>query len=496
MIMKVKYLIFILFIGFIIQGCENEFLNEAPVSEINTLSFFATERQFEQAVNAAYSDLRILAGSGSNMEGAFWAFGEMRSDNATFQHNLTDQAGYRFWNLDQFIMDAQNEILSTTWNACYAGIGKCNNVLKYLEGTNIGNKDRFAGEVRFLRALYYFTLVRAFGDVPLVTRPATSYNEAFEFNKRVPTSQVYELIYEDLNFAKQNLPKSFTGNNAGRATEGAARTLLAQALMYNQRYSDAIPELEAVKNRGVYGLLDDYASVFSITNERNKEIIFAVQFIEGPFGLGSANMYRFLPWNSARTLLPLGQLTARTGMNIPSEDLIDSFEEGDKRLNMINLSYVDNQYGTYRNTIVPYTLKQMHPGHTTQGITGNDWPLMRYPLVLLKLAECYLRVGGGDPVPLVNQVRTRAGLAPLSTVTLENIIHERRVEFHNENDRWHVLVRTGIVEDVMKAYGERERARRPNVATGRAFETIKILYPIPATVLANDPTMEQNPEHR
>jgi starch-binding outer membrane protein, SusD/RagB family len=491
-----KFLISIVLVGFMIMGCEDEFLSETPVSAISTLSFFQTESQFEQGVNAAYSDLRTLAGSSYNYEGAFWIFGEMRSDNTTFQHNLTDQSGHRFWHLEQFIEDSGNEILSTAWNACYAGIGKCNIVLKYIEGADIGNKERYSGEVRFLRALYYFTLVRAFGDVPLLTRPATSYNEAFELNKRVSTNLVFDLIIEDLNFAKQNLPKSYSGNNVGRATEGAARTLLAQVLMHNQNYSDAIPELTAVMNSGTYELLDDYASVFSIANERNKEIIFAVQFIDGPYGLGGANMYRFLPWNSGVKLISHGQMTARTGMNIPSEDLIDSFEEGDKRRNMINFSYVDKQFGTYRDTIVPYTLKQMHPGHATQLVTGNDWPLMRYPLVLLKLAECYLRTGGGDPVPLVNQVRTRAGLAPLSSVTLEDIIHERRVEFFGENDRWHVLVRTGKVTEVMKAYGAGEIARRPDVATGRAFQTIKILYPIPASVLANDPTMEQNPEHR
>lgn len=491
-----KFLISILLIGFMVWGCEEDFLNETPVSSISTLSFFQDESQFEQALNAAYSDLRALAGNNLDWSGAFWAFGEMRSDNATFQHNMTDQSGHRYWSLEQFIMDPQNEILSTTWNACYSGIGKCNTVLKYLEDAEIGKKDRFIGEARFVRALYYFTLVRAFGDVPLLTQPATSYNEAFELNKRVSTDLVYDLIIEDLNIAKQNLPLSYTGNDVGRATEGAARTLLAKVLMYNQRYSDAIPELTAVMNSGVYGMLDDYSSVFDINNERNKEIIFAVQFIDGPYGLGGANMYRFLPWNSGTSLLSHGQITARTGMNIPSEDLIDSFEEGDVRKNMIDFSYIDEQFGTYRENIVPYSLKQMHPGHATQVVCGNDWPLMRYPLVLLKLAECYLREGGGDPVSLVNQVRARADLDPLSTVTLDDIIHERRVEFHCENDRWDVLVRTGKVNEVMKVYGERERARRPDVATGKAFQTIKILYAIPSSVLANDPTMEQNPEYR
>jgi hypothetical protein len=255
--------------------------------------------------------------------------------------------------------------------------------------------------------------------------------------------------------------------------------------------------LEAVVAGNQYAVLDDYASVFDLNNEQNKEIVFSVQFIVGTFGLGSANMYTFLPWNSGTKYISHGQVLARTGMNIPTEDLINSFEEGDKRKDMIDFGFIDNDFGTYQGNIVPFTKKFWDPGHAVQYIAGNDFPLYRYPHVLLMLAECYLREGGGDPVPLVNQVRRRAGLSNLTSVTLDDIIQERRVEFHCEADRWWVLVRTGKAQEVMLAHGTREKANRSGsgAISSSAFNKINILFPIPSWVLENDPTMEQNPEY-
>ena len=487
----------IVFLALGLLGCE-DFLNEYPVSEISTKSFFKDQAQFEQAVNGAYSGLRELAGANDvGFNGIFWIAGEMRSDNTTFQHNTTDQSGHRFWHVDQFIMNPNNEIVNQPWNTCYVGIGKCNTVIKYSEGIEFDKKAQFLAEVKFLRALYYYTLVRVFGDVPLITEPATSYNSAFEGNKRVSKDLVFQTILSDLNDAKQNLPKNYSASEFGRATEGAARTLLADVQMWLGKYNEAKTELEAVVAGNQYAVLDDYASVFDLNNEQNKEIVFSVQFIVGTFGLGSANMYTFLPWNSGTKYISHGQVLARTGMNIPTEDLINSFEEGDKRKDMIDFGFIDNDFGTYQGNIVPFTKKFWDPGHAVQYITGNDFPLYRYPHVLLMLAECYLREGGGDPVPLVNQVRRRAGLSNLTSVTLDDIIQERRVEFHCEADRWWVLVRTGKAQEVMLAHGTREKANRSGsgAISSSAFNKINILFPIPSWVLENDPTMEQNPEY-
>ena len=480
---SIKNFIYILFFSVIVFGCnDEEFLNEAPVSSVSTKSYFENSNQFEVSVTAAYT----------NLHAPWWLFSEMRSDNSTFQYNNTDKSGNIFWDVDRFTMGADNGLNDIIWDNAYQGIGKCNSSISHIKEADAENKSRYIAEAKFLRAFYYFHLVRYFGEVPLVTEPITSAAEAFEENKRTATSKIFEQIVSDLNEAKQNLPGSYL-EDKGRATEGAARTLLADVYMWQGQYGDAISELEEVQ--GQYSLLNDYSSVFDINNENNEEIIFSIQYMTGPHGLGNAFMYTFLPWNSEDEYISHGQVTAGTGMHVPTEDLIETFEEGDERLNMIDTSYTtQNNLATYHDSIVPFTKKFLHEGHAVKEVCGSNFPIYRYPHVLLMLAECYEREGGGDPLTLVNQVRDRAGLSSLSSVTLDDIIHERRLEFHCEADRWDVLVRTERAKEVMKAHGEEEQNNRVNIREN-SYDPIKILYPIPSDVITTDPTIEQNPEY-
>src|SRR5690606_15023463 len=150
------------------------------------------------------------------------------------------------------------------------------------------------------RALLYYHVALYWGNIPLVTTKVNSMVEAFKLNKQVSREVVFEQIVSDLNDAKDNLPESYDLANKGRATSGAARTLLAEILMWQKKYAEAESELNAVINSNKYTLLDDYSSVFSIDNELNDEIIFACQFIEGPYGQGSNFMYTYSPCASNR----------------------------------------------------------------------------------------------------------------------------------------------------------------------------------------------------
>lgn len=493
---KINYISIALFL--MLMSCDS-FLDEIPVSELSVKSYFETSQQFEEAVTGAYTNLRPLYANGGSggigeFSGSAWSFAEIRSDNTTCQHNRVDQSSHDWWNMDQFLMRSSNRILQPAWDNCYSAIGKCNTVLRYIEEVDVENKERYVGEALFLRAFYHFYLVRYFENVPLVTTVAKTLEEAFELNKQAPKGEVYKQIISDLNEAKGKLPKSYSASDKGRATEGAARTLLAKALMWQGEYGQAANELEAVINSNQYSLLNDYESVFDINNENSSEHVFSVQYIVGPFGLANNLMYQFLPSNSDRIYLPLQQETSRTGLNIPTEDLINSFEEGDERKLMIDFSFTDPLSGVYEGSIVPFTKKFMDPGHEQRLMCGNNFPVFRYPHVLLMLAECYLREGNGDPLPLINQVRQRAGLDNLTYVTLEDIIHERRVEFHCEADRWDVLVRCGIAKEVMLAHGETQQGL-PNISA-KAHKDIKLYFPIPAYYIELDPTIQQNPEYK
>jgi len=486
-----KYILFLFVPLFILEGCWDDFLKENPVDSLTANNYYNTESDFLYAVNSAYTNLQELYGSTSNTwNGSYWAFSEMRSDNTTYQYNNVDLSGSRYEEMDKFIMYTDNDLLNSCWDNSYIGIAKCNSVLHYIADKDFSSKDQFVGEIKFLRALYYSHLVQYFGAVPLSTSLVQSYEQAYVTDKRTSVDSVYTQIIDDLNDAKGKLPSGYSASDGGRATEGAARTLLADVYMWRDNYADAITELEKVKTLG-YTLLPKYADVFDIDNEQNSEIIFSVQYIGGNYSQGSFFMYRFLPWNSGTDLIGKGQYQARTGENIPTTDLLESFEVADVRKNMIAY-YVDEN-----NETIPYTIKFIDEGHTVRGQCGNDFPVFRYSKVLLMLAECYLREGKADQASdLVNEVRNRAGLSDLSNVSLDDIIQERRVEFFCEADRWDVLVRTGKAQDVMTAHGIRQKRERPVAVGSSSFSTIQLLFPIPSDVIDLNPNIKQNPEYK
>lgn len=504
MISNIKNVLILLSVILLITACDDEnFLNESPVSNIGASDFFKNSNQFESAVNAAYTNLQDLYSAGGDggiggYGGGYWTFSEMRSDNTTFQNNTQDLSGRRWWDVDQFIMTGSNEITEATWNLSYQGIGKCNIVLDRLSESEVENKSRFEAEAKFLRAFYYHHLVKYYGEVPLITNSITSSEEAFAQDNRTPVDEVYNQIISDLNDAKANLPQSYSGPDQGRATEGAARTLLAKVYMWRGQYQEAQAELEAVRNMN-YMLLNDYASIFDVNNENNQEVIFSVQYIEGPNGLGSDFTYRFLPWNIGSDVIGHPQNTARTGMQIPTKDLLEAFEGNDLRAAMID-TLVDAETGVVDGDLVPYTTKYLDPGHSQRLISGKNYQVFRYSHVLLMLAETYARTGGGDPLPLVNQIRRRAGLDELTgsysqEEMLDIIIKERRLEFHAEADRWDVLVRTGRAVEVMQAHGEAERDTRGEIGIN-AFQNINLLFPIPDAVIELNPDgIPQNDEY-
>ena len=487
-----KYIILLFLMVFILEGCWDDFLQENPVDSLTANNYYNTESDFLYAVNSAYTSLQQLYGTTSNTwNGSYWAFSEMRSDNTTYQYNTVDLSGSRYEEMDKFIITTDNDLLSSCWNYSYIGIAKCNSVLHYIEDKDFDLKDQFVGEVKFLRALYFKHLVQYFGAVPLSTELVQSYEEAYATDRRTPVDSVYTQIISDLNDAKEKLPSSYSSSDWGRASEGAARTLLADVYMWQENYTDAITELEKVQTLG-YGLLSDYSAIFDINSEENSEVVFSVQYIGGSSGLGSFFMYQFLPWNSGTDLIAKGQYTARTGENIPTTDLIDAFEVNDVRKSMISY-YVDENDET-----IPYTTKFMDEGHTVRGRTGNDFPAYRYSHVLLMLAECYVRTGEeAMALPLVNEVRNRAGLANLTSISLEDIIQERRVEFFCEADRWDVLVRTGKANEIMLEHGIRQKQERPVAdVNSSSYTSIKLLFPISSDVIDLNPNIEQNPEYK
>jgi tetratricopeptide (TPR) repeat protein len=448
MIMKHKLCI-ALAVAFSCGAC-GDFLDLAPPSERNVQDFYNTAADFNNAAVGAYAALKLAGLYGNSI---IW-MGEVATDNTDYgvTRNPVNVDNFQF--ID-FNYGSLNGVVYAAWRDAYNGISRANHILERIEKSNIpdAQKQQYTGEAQFLRAFYYFYLVRLFGDVPLVTNPVNSPNEGANLT-RASAEQVYQFIISDLRSALGLLPETYNNANRGRATRFAAQTLLAKVYLTRKEFPAAVAELEAVINSGRYRLLDDYGRVFAFDNPHNAEIIFDVQYISGQVGQGSNLWERFAPWQSGVAVLgPNGGNGG--GINRPTQDLINAYEEGDLRKEAsIRTSYVNAQ-GT--EVQEPYVVKYRQFG-MLPGDGDSDFPVLRFADVLLMLAEALNEQGRtGEAAPLINQVRERAGLEGLTGLSQSEmrlaIEQERRVEFAFESQRWFDLVRTGRYQEVMNDKG-------------------------------------------
>jgi hypothetical protein len=254
--------------------------------------------------------------------------------------------------------------------------------------------------------------------------------------------------------------------------------LLADVYMTRKDYADAASLLATLPAMG-YALLPSYADVFSTAHKNSRESLFEVQYQQGIQGGQQSNfIYMFLP-RSTNTSIVTGVATNNSsigGWNTPTQDLIDSYEPGDKRLDA-SIGIAEGTYNAsaiftitaYKSILnytpapgtegVPFIKKYLNPS-TIPNNTDDDWPIYRYADALLLHAEALNELNHPDQaLPFLNQVRERAGLKDITTTdqsALRDIIaHERRVELAFENFRWFDLIRTGKAIQVMTAFGNK-----------------------------------------
>lgn len=471
-------------------SCKKDYLNLQPTTTQNSANFYQTEQQFVQAVNGAYSPLQGL------YTGSFWAMGEMRSDNTSYEFDPYDRSGTNKEELDEFRELNNSDMVESFFDVAYTGIGRCNVIIGRLPAAELDStiKDTIAGQALFLRAFNYFNLVRMFGDVPLVLTEVTSVGDAYKGATKTAAATIYSQIITDAQSAISKLPVSYPSDQQGRATKGTAETLLAEVYMTQKKYDLAEPYLRAVIASGVYSLNANYADNFDIGKKNGPESIFEIQYIEGSNGLGSDFIDTFIPWDyydSDVTGYYIGN-NAQNGWNIPTQDLINAYEEGDNRKDASLIEYTSDEYGMD----LPFIKKFQSIG-AVQGITANNFPVYRYSDVYLMLAECLNEQGfvaGGDAFLYLNLVRERAGLEPKSVGNADPdldvagqeqfrdaVAHERQVELAFENHRWFDLLRTGKATEVMQAHAVSERDYKSSYwqINPSAYSNIRLLYQYP-----------------
>ena len=486
--MKLKYnLIAIALLGFSFSSC-SDFLEQNPQTDLSENDFYKTADDILSAVNGAYSSLQE-----GDIYGNWYVFGEIPSDNTRNQLSGSVTTQNEF---DQFYIDTQNSMIANFWKAAYKVINRTNTILGRIDGIEINTElaNRYKLECKFIRALMYFNLVRVYGDVPLVLKEI-SISESYDI-LREPKENVYNQIIADLKEA-QDLPVSYSTAEDGRATQGAAKALLANVYMTLHKYAEAETILAEIINSGRYSLLentpgslniDGYKNVFSPVNHNSKEGIFEIQFLKGGYGEGSNYANNFAPENSGTNVVAVG---GTGGNNIPEMDIYNAYEEGDLRRDFsMSLGYYDNRKN---NEWVEsrYVCKFMDVPYQNND-ASNNYPVIRYADVILMYAEALNQnVKTAEACKYLNMTRRRGfgyqttETSPVDLQTTDKaqfalmVEQERRVELAFENHRWFDLIRTGRAVEVMRS-------------KGFSLNETNLICPIPQKQIDVNPKLTQN----
>ena len=453
-----------------LAGCQNDFLSLTPETDRNTLNFYKTAADFNNAVVGTYAALKL---SGTYNTSLYWT-GEVSTDNADFGVTTRQAVNVDNFQFVDHTYTSLNDIIYSAWRDHYIGISRANAILTRIEGASIADnlKTQYKGEAQFLRALFYFNLVRMFGDVPLVTTEITTPDGANSLT-RTPAESVYQLIISDLQGAEQALPLTYGSTDVGRVPQGAAKALLGKVYLTRKEWDKAAAKLKEVITSGKFQLLPKYADVFSYATPTNAEILFNVQYKSGNTGQGSG----FGPVQASE-----GAKITGGSMRYPTADMEAAYEPGDLRKSFsMKSSYIDAN-GQLINQ--RYVSKYVQYGALAND-SDIDFPVLRYADVLLMYAEALNEVGfNSEAVTYLNQVRARAGLAATKATDQSSfrlaIEQERRVEFAFEDQRWFDLVRTGRYVTVMNA-------KKLNV------KDFNVLYLIPQREISLNKNLVQNP---
>ncbi|OQP53357.1 carbohydrate-binding protein SusD [Niastella yeongjuensis] len=504
---RITYLIFLASMAGI-TSCSKQ-LDQEPVSDISVTSLFQNANDFLLATNGAYSKLKTVPTNWMWME-------EMRSDNL----NVTTDGNRDFQGIKNFSPNLTTTgFIVNAWQNNFNGISNANVALDaiatkgpdYLSPAQI---TRYTAECRFMRAFYYFDLVKYYGRLPIVDKPLLTD----EFGKipRFSLDSVYKFLIADFEYAEANLPVSWPSADVGRATSLAAKGMLG--LVYMTRSGPVLPSgpglnsnewtkaqsyFDQVISSGKFTFARTYPEIFSYTNENNKEVVFDVQYATsingadfpsqlvpdsywgGP-GLGTSygNGYGSANYNVSANMTQSFRNSAGAGVI----DIRDTFS--------IKKAFVTTTAANAPlDTTRPFIKKYLNVA--LKGKDRADWPVnfivLRYTDVLMMKAECILH---GAPGPadyadtVVSWVRTRAGVpAAPAKVDLPYLMEERRREFLGEAIRWNDLVRENMFVTTMNAW----RASDALTSTIQQVIPEYSVYPIPqADILAKPGLYDQN----
>ncbi|WP_026729383.1 RagB/SusD family nutrient uptake outer membrane protein [Flavobacterium denitrificans] len=471
--MKKIYIAAFVLSASIFTGCSSDYLDVDQTETISTsdVELYNNDAGATQFVTAIYNKFLNW-----DMTSFGWiGLSSITSDDADKGSSPGD-TGTDKDVLDALTYNASNPSAESTFIANYDGINRCNqalNILPKLDKVDANLRNRLAGEAKFMRAFMYFTLVKCYGGVPIVDHlpvPGSDADRIMQLTRKT-APEVYAFIESDLNDAIAALPDktAYSANEKSRVSKGAAYALLAKVSLYQKKWQQVIDNCNKVTG---YALVSDYASQYKVTGKFDSESIFEI-YAQGAIPAKGIEGY-------SNTQGARGTGGWGWGFNTPSQSLVNAYEAGDVRK---AATIIFRGQTLYDGRVVPntvenerYNYKAYSSAYTNAWETDVDIKYLRYAEVLLMKAEASNELGQTSAaIPLLNQIRNRAGLGNTTASSQADvrtaIWKERRVEMAFEHDRFFDLVRTG-------------QAKAAFAIDGKTFtEGKNELFPIPATFI-------------
>lgn len=515
--MKKIYYISLMSVALLATSCVDSWLTEPSPGKTQLEDFFTSGATATQSVNAAYMPIAWEYGETYFPE---WYIGDVMSDDA-LKGGQTVADMSAVYDMENFKTQSNNVLLLDFYRAQYQGIARCNLALDQIgkmepdTSLTVELKQRLLGEASFMRAMYYFRLVRVFGGVPYVDFIIDAPSKWQQ--PRATVEKVYEEIIDDLLFAQTNLweKDEYAAEDLGRATKGAAEAMLLKVYLYMKNYAAAEEWGRVIVNKGKYDLVDDYAFNFVVEGENNMESVFEIQYMEDPMSDYGGDSHYGYTRGTFTTVLTRSRHQEGWGFNKPTNDLYNAYDEGDPRRDMTILDpgadalddvYLGVRYLNKKSACLYADGTYYKLTHHSRGMLNNKY--IRYADVLLMYAEaCCENNNLATAKEALEKVRARAramqsdasvlppfpygGYSDNQADLRQAIRHERRLELAMEGHRWFDLVRWGIAAEVMEAYKASEsvavRAEMGTFVKGKHE-----LFPIPQQEIDLNP-MEQNP---
>lgn len=491
-------------------------VDQEPISNEAVKDYYKNYKEVNVALTGCYNGMQEPLTNE-------WQFTELRSDNARQRSvNSTTNVNMELNVLNLYTAGPQHQQIYNYWLSMYKNIRNVNYVLRSLGVTYENNqlvfgtptadvteaqRNELVGQALFIRAYHYFNLVRLYGGVFLVTKPLTAA-EARKVN-RSSVNDCYNLIIKDLEaaatLASAKPYGQIVSTDLGRANAWSAKALLAKVYLTLPvpRAADALTLLNEVIANSGYGLESNFSRVFSINNEMNKEILFAVRYKAGLVGLGNPMANLFAPASSGDAVIN----GDGSGFNYPTTSIYGAFTTSTTGFSDARR---DITVAVYANSTTPYYVNKFFSKVVVAGDAENDFTVIRFSDVLLMKAEAQGYDGAaGSSVGLINQIRERAGAGNYTTGTFTSafykypasgtasiassadfqtaLLKERRLEFAFENQRLFDLMRFGQAVTTMQAhyaaeysaYYSRFSPTIPLPTLQANVNTDKLLLPIP-----------------